>query len=53
MIALIPFNQSHFQQVDSRIYQLLSIKTEIYKSFDSVFEFRGIFLNKSKAYDKI
>ena len=50
---LISSNQSGFKQGDSCIYQLLSIKHEIYQSFDNGFEVRGIFLDISKAFDKI
>ena len=50
---LIPSNQSGFKQVDSCIYQLLSITHEIYHSFDNGFEVRGVFLDISKAFDKV
>ena len=50
---LISSNQSGFKQGDSCIYQLLSITHEIYQSFDNGFEVRGIFLDISKAFDKV
>ena len=50
---LISSNQSGFKPGDSCITQLLSIKHEIYKSFDDGFEVRGIFLDISKAFDKV
>ena len=46
-------NQSGFNQGDSCIYQLLSVTHEIYESFDNGFEVRGIFLDISKAFDKV
>ena len=50
---LISSNQSGFKQGDSCIYQLLSITHEVYQSFDNGFEVRGVFLNISKAFDKV
>ena len=50
---LISSNQSGFKQGDSCIYQLLSITHEIYQSFDNGFEVRAIFLDISKAFDKV
>ena len=50
---LISSNQSGFNQDGSCIYQLLSITHEIYQSFDNGFEVRGIFLDFSKAFDKV
>ena len=38
---------------DSCINQLLSITHEIYSSFDDVFEIRSVFLDISKAFDKV
>ena len=38
---------------DSCIYQLLSIMLEIYESFDEGFEVCGIFLDISKAFDRV
>ena len=34
-------------------YQLLSITHEIYKSFDEGFEVRGVFLDISRAFDRV
>ena len=50
---LISSNQSGFKPGDSCINQLLAITHEIYKSFDDGFEVRGVFLDISKAFDKV
>ena len=50
---LISPNQSGFKSGDSCINQLLSITHEIYKSFDDGLEVRGVFLDISKAFDKV
>ena len=50
---LISFNQSGFKPGDSCINQLLSITHEVYKSFDDGYEVRGVFLDISKAFDKV
>ena len=50
---LISLNQSRLKPGDSCINQLLSITHEIYKSFDDGLEVRGIFLDISKAFDKV
>ena len=50
---LISPNQSGFKPGDSCINQLLAITHEIYKSFDDEFEVRGVFLDISKAFDKV
>ena len=50
---LISSNQSGFKPGDSCIDQPLSITHEIYKSFDDRFEVRGIFLDITKAFDKV
>ena len=46
-------NQSEFKPEDSFINQFLPIAHEIYKSFDDGWEVRGIFLDISKAVDKV
>ena len=48
-------NQSGFLHGDSCVSQLLSITHEIYKAFDgsAPLEVRGIFLDISKAFDKV
>ena len=46
-------NQSSFKPGDSCINQLLSITHNIYKSFDDGYEVRGVFLDISKAFDKV
>ena len=50
---LISSNQSDSMPGDSCINQLLSITHEIYKSFDDGFVVRGVFLDISKAFDKV
>ena len=50
---LISPNQSAFKPGYSCINQLLAITQEIYKSFDDGFEVRGVFLDISKAFDKV
>ena len=50
---LISPKQSGFKPGDSCINQLLSITHEIYKSFDEGLEVRGVFLDISKAFDKV
>ena len=51
--VLISANQRSFKPGDSCINQLLSIKHNIYKSFDDGYEVRGVFLDISKAFDKV
>ena len=51
--GLISANQSGFKPEDSYINQLLSITHNIYKSFDDGYEVRGVFLDISKAFDKV
>ena len=46
-------NQSGFKPGDSCINQILAIIHETYKSFDDGFEGRGIFLDISKAFNKV
>ena len=50
---LISSNQSGFITDDSCINQLLSITHEIHESFDFGLEFRSVFLDISKAFDKV
>ena len=50
---LITPNQSSFKTSDSCINQLVSITHEIYKWFDDGNEVRGVFLDLSKAFDKV
>ena len=50
---LITPNQSGFKTGDSCINQLISITHEICKSFDDGYEVRGVFLDISKAFDKV
>ena len=50
---LISDNQSGFKLGDSCINQLLSITHEIYQSFDDNLEVRAVFLDISKAFDKV
>ena len=50
---LISDNQSGFNPGDSCVNQLLSITHDIYDSLDNGLEVRGVFLDISKAYDKV
>ena len=50
---LISPNQSGFKQGGSCINQLLSITHDIYQSLDEGYEVRGVFLDISKAFDKV
>ena len=50
---LIPSSQSGFKPGDSCINQLLSITHEIYSSSDEGLEVRSVFLDISKAFDKV
>ena len=50
---LISSSQSGFKPGDSCINQLLSITHDIYQSFDNGFEVRGVFLDISKAFNKV
>ena len=50
---LINPNQSGLRPGDSIINQLLAITTEIYNSFEKLDETRAVFLNISKAFDKV
>ena len=51
--GLISANQPGLKPGDSCINQLLSITHNIYKSFDDGYEVRGVFLDISKAFDKV
>ena len=50
---LISQKQSGFKPGDSCVNQLLSISYDIHKSFDNNLEVRGIFLDISKAFDRV
>ena len=50
---LISQNQSDFKPDDSCINQLLAITHEIYKSFNACLDVRAVFLEISKAFDKV
>ena len=50
---LISDNQSCFPSGDSTINQLLSITHDIYVSFENQSETRAVFLDISKAFDKV
>ena len=50
---MISKDQSGFKPGDSCINQLLSTTHEIYKSFDDGLEVRSVFLDISKAFDKV
>ena len=51
--GLLSPNQSGFRPGDSTINQLLAITTEIYNSFETLNETRAVFLDISKAFDKV
>ena len=50
---LIATNQSGFKAGDSCVNQLVPATHDIYKSFDEGYEVRGVFLDISKAFDKV
>ena len=50
---LLAPNQSGFKPSNPCINQFLSITHEIYSSFDDGFEVRSVFLDISKAFDKV
>ena len=50
---LLSKNQSGFRPGDSTVYQLISITSIIYESFEKYDETRAIFLDISKAFDKV
>ena len=50
---LITPRQSAFRAGVSCINHLISITHEVYKSFDDGYEVRGVFLDISKAFDKV
>ena len=50
---LLSKNQSGFRPGDSTIYQLLSITSSIYEAFEEYDETRAVFLDISKAFDKV
>ena len=50
---LLSKNQSGFRPGDSTINQLLSITNDIYEAFENHNEVRSIFLDISKAFDKV
>ena len=52
---LLNSNQSGFRPSDSCVIQLISITHDIYKAFDAnpSLEVRGVFLDLSKAFDKV
>ena len=45
--------QSGYKRNDSTVKQLLSITHEIYKTFDENKEFRAVFLDISRAFDRV
>ena len=50
---LLSKNQSGFRSGDSTIYQLISITSNIFESFEEYDETRAVFLDISKAFDKV
>ena len=51
--GLISKNQSGFRPGESTIYQLIDITSNIYNSFEKHDETRALFLDISKAFDKV
>ena len=51
--SLISKNQSGFKPGDSCVNQLVAITHEIFSSFDNNYKFRGVFLDISKAFNKM
>ena len=50
---LIAANQPGFKPGDSCVNQLIAITHEIYQYFDAGYEVRGVFLDISKAFNKV
>ena len=50
---LLSRNQSGFRPGDSTVNQLLSLTTEIFNAFENFEETRAVFLDISKAFDKV
>ena len=50
---LISTNHSGYKPGDSCISQLLSVTHAIYASFDEGYKVQGVFLDISKAFDKV
>jgi len=50
---LLSKKQSGFRPGDSTIYQLLSVTSTIYDAFENYDETRAVFLDISKAFDKV
>ena len=50
---LVSSNQSGFKQEDSCINQILSITHDVYQSLNQGYKVRGVFLDFSKAFDKV
>ena len=50
---LIAANRSGFKPGNSCINQLIAITHQTYQSFDAGYEVRGVFLDISKAFDKV
>ena len=51
--TLISENQSGFKPDDSCANQSLAITHDIFSSFDDNYELREVFLDISKAFDKV
>ena len=47
---LLPQNQSEFRPGDSTIYQLISIKSNIYQSFEKYDETRAVFFRYFQSF---
>ena len=50
---LITMNHPGFKHGDSCINELLSVTHHIYNSFDDGLEIKSVFLDISKAFDKV
>ena len=50
---LISDKQSGYRRNDSTVKQLLSITHKIYKAFDDGEEIRAVFLDISRAFDRV
>ena len=51
--SLLSDNQSGYRPNDSCINQLISITSEIFEAFEGYDEVRAVFLDISKAFDKV
>ena len=52
-LNLLSKNQSGFRPGDSTVYHLISMTSNIYECFEKYDETRAVFLDISKAFDKV